>query len=235
MKKLAILSYHKIGPPPEGGWESWYYVSAETFAEHLQWLRSRRYEPIDIHTFYRGLDDPSTLPAKSTLITFDDGYRNNLTVALPVMRRLGFPGVIFVPTQYIGGINEWDTNNEPVERICDWDELLELEKGGVAVESHSVSHPAFSLLTPAQQEDELRRSKETLESVLGRTVELFGYPYGDAGADAAFSRDALRRTGYRAACLYGGGAVTLPDADRFRLERLAIGPDSDLPGLLGEK
>jgi peptidoglycan/xylan/chitin deacetylase (PgdA/CDA1 family) len=205
VKKLAILSYHKIGPPPEGGWESWYYVSGEMFAEHLRLLKARGYEAIDITAFYRGLDEPSTLPAKSTLITFDDGYRNNLTVALPVMKQLRVPGVIFVPTQYIGGINGWDTDNEPLERICDWDELLELERGGVAVESHSVSHPSFSLLTPAQQEDELRRSKETLEAGLGRAVGFLGYPYGDAGTDAAFSEAALHRIGYRAACLYRAG------------------------------
>jgi hypothetical protein len=98
-----------------------------------------------------------------------------------------------------------------------------------------VSHPSFSLLTTSQQEDELRRSKETLEAGLGRAVECFGYPYGDAGADSDFSQASLKRIGYRAACLYGGGPVTLPGADRYRLERLAIGPDSDLVGLLGEE
>lgn len=234
-KKLAILSYHKIGPAPEGGWESWYYVSIETFDAHLRLLLDHGYVPLDAGAFLRGLDDPSTLPPKSTLITFDDGYRNNLTCALPAMGRLGFPGVIFVPTQFIGGTNEWDSGNEPIERICDWEELRELERGGVAVEAHSVSHPAFSQLTPAQQEEELLRSKATLEAGLGRAVTLFAYPFGDAGADEPFAASAARRAGYRAAFLYGGGPVTLPGANPFRLERLAIGPDSDLAAMLGEE
>jgi peptidoglycan/xylan/chitin deacetylase (PgdA/CDA1 family) len=233
--RVAILSYHKIGPPAHGGWDTWYYISGEIFAGHLRLLRENGYAFIDLPTFYKGLDDPAPLPAKSALITFDDAYRNNLTVALPIMQRLGVPGVVFVPTKYIGGFNAWDAGNEPDEPICNWDDLLALERGGVAVESHSVSHPAFSNLTPEQHEEELRQSKRDLEARLGRPVSFFAYPYGDAGNDVAFSEATLRRLGYRAACLYGGGAATLPGADRFRLPRLAMGPDSDLLAMLGEE
>jgi peptidoglycan/xylan/chitin deacetylase (PgdA/CDA1 family) len=194
------------------------------------------YEFIDLARFYRGLDDSASLPAKSALVTFDDAYRNNRTVALPVMIRLGVPGVVFVPTNYIGGLNVWDSGGpEPDEQICDWDDLMALEENGVAIESHSASHPSFSNLTAEEHERELRQPKEALEARLGRKVEFFAYPYGDAGSDFALSEGMLKKVGYRAACLYGGGAVTLPGADRFRLERLAMGPDSDLAGLLGEK
>ena len=234
--QVAILSYHKIGPPLPGGWETWYYISKQIFEQQLRLLTERGYEFLDLLRFYRGLDDPSSLPAKSALITFDDAYRNNLTAALPVMIRLGVPGVVFVPTNYIGGMNVWDSGGqEPDEEICNWNDLLNLERYGVAVESHSVSHPSFSTLTPEQHEMELRRSKETLEAKLGRPVEFFAYPYGDAGNDFAFSEMMLKKVGYRAACLYGGGVVTLPSADRFRLERLAMGPDSDLISMLAEK
>ena len=235
-RKVAILSYHKIGPPAPGGWDTWYYISRQTFQAQLLLLQTLGYAFIDLPTFYKGLDDPATLPPKSTLITFDDAYRNNRTVALPVMLRMGVPGVVFVPTNYIGGMNVWDSGGpEPDEAICDWNDLLALEHHGVAIESHSVSHPSFSNLAPEQHELELRQSKQTLEARLGRPVEFFAYPYGDAGGDFKFSEEILRRVGYRAACLYGGGAVTLPGADRFQLERLAMGPDSDLAALLGEK
>jgi peptidoglycan/xylan/chitin deacetylase (PgdA/CDA1 family) len=235
-RKVAILSYHKIGPPAPGGWDTWYYISKQVFQDQLRQLKSMGYAFIDLPALYRGLDDPGSLPEKSTLITFDDAYRNNLTAALPVMLRLNVPGVVFVPTNYIGGMNIWDSGGpEPDEPICDWDDLMTLELNGVRVESHSVSHPSFSNLTPEQHEMELRKSKQALEARLDRKVEFFAYPYGDAGSDFAFSEQMLKRIGYRAACLYGGGAVTLPGADRFRLERLAMGPDSDLAALLGEK
>ena len=46
------------------------------------------------------------------------------------MQKLACPGVVFVPTRYIGGLNTWDAGNEPDEPICNWDELLELERAG---------------------------------------------------------------------------------------------------------
>ena len=232
-RSVAILSYHKIGHPAPGGWDTWYYVPEDVFRRQLEYLCDAGYRFIDLPALYRGLDDPAGLPEKSALITFDDGYRNNLTAAVPIMRELVCPAVVFVPTKYIAGLNTWDAGNEPDEPICTWDELRELEHAGVMIESHSVAHPAFSDLTPEQQDQELRESKTVLETGLGRRVEFFAYPYGDAGRDAVISESLLRKVGYRAACLYGGGAVMLPGADRFRLERLAMGPDTDLDAILG--
>jgi peptidoglycan/xylan/chitin deacetylase (PgdA/CDA1 family) len=235
MSRLAILSYHKIGPPAVGGWETWYYVPTQAFEAQLLWLRRAGYEFIDLPNLLRSLDDATVLPSRAALVTFDDGYRNNLTAALPVMQRLGVPGVVFVPTHYIGGTNTWDylKGPEPHEPICTWEELRELERGGVRVESHSASHPFFSNLTEDEQLTELRESKRTLEEEMGRSVELIAYPYGDPGRDPAVSQRLLQQAGYRAACLYGGGAITLPGADRWRLPRLAMGPDSDLAAMLG--
>ena len=231
--KVAILSYHKIGPPMPRGWDTWYYISKTIFTKQLLELQLMGYEFIDLPRLYEGLDDSATLPAKAALITFDDGYRNNLTVAMPVMKRMGVPGVVFVPTHYVGGMNIWDSGGpEPDEEICSWDELLELEKNGVRIESHSLSHPSFSNLSPDEQEIELLQSRLILEQHLNRKVELFAYPYGDSGMDHAVSEQLLKKTGYRAACLYGGGAITLPGANRFRLERLAMGPDTDLKAIL---
>jgi peptidoglycan/xylan/chitin deacetylase (PgdA/CDA1 family) len=235
MARVAILSYHKVGPPAVGGWETWYYVPSQTFEAQLLWLRRAGYEFIDLQGLLRGLEDACTLPARAVLVTFDDGYRNNLTTALPVMRGLGVPGVVFVPTHYIGGTNTWDylQGPEPHEAICTWDELRELERGGVRVESHSASHPFFSNLTEDEHLRELRESKRELEEGLGRSVDLVAYPYGDFGRDAVLAQKLAKMVGYRAACLYGGGAITLPGADRWRLPRLAMGPDSDLAAMIG--
>jgi peptidoglycan/xylan/chitin deacetylase (PgdA/CDA1 family) len=235
MARVAILSYHKIGPPAAGGWETWYYVPSHTFEGQLLWLRREGYQFIHLSALLLGLDDAAALPERAALVTFDDGYRNNLTAALPVMQRLGVPGVVFVPTRHIGGTNTWDylKGPEPHEPICTWDELRELERGGVRIESHSASHPFFSNLTEDEQLRELRESKRDLEKGMRRAVELVAYPYGDAGRDATLAQKLAQMVGYRAACLYGGGTVTFPGADRWRLPRLAMGPDSDLAAMIG--
>src|SRR2546423_5803851 len=122
---VAMLAYHKIGDPPPGGWETWFYVPEETFAAHLRYLSGSGWAVIDSQEFLRGLGRPECLPAKAAMLTFDDGYRSNLHVAVPWLRRFGYAGMVFVPTAFIGGRNSFDDGVEPEEAICDWEELRE--------------------------------------------------------------------------------------------------------------
>jgi peptidoglycan/xylan/chitin deacetylase (PgdA/CDA1 family) len=225
VSRIAILGYHKVGPPTPGSWETWFSVPEDVFASQLTALRDGGWQPVDSAAFLDGLADPEALPERAALITFDDGYRSVLEVALPWLERFGYPAVIFVPTDYVGRTNLFDLDSEPQEPLCDWDDLRELERRGVAVESHGASHRTFSELTPSERAAELDRSKAALEPELGRAVQLFAYPYGDGGGAAPQVRDA----GYRAAFGYGGGPISLPPEDAYRLERLAMGPDTDLP------
>ena len=112
-----------------------------------------------------------------------DGYRWIVEVALPWLRHFGYPGVVFVPTAFIGGRNAFDDGAEPPEAICSWGELAELERNGLRVQSHGVTHRPFSELDPAGRADELRQSKAALETRLGTSVTLFAYPFGVTGPD----------------------------------------------------
>src|SRR5690348_8103337 len=110
-RKLAILSFHKIGEPPRGGWNSWFYIPEDTLVRQLTYLGTGGWEVIDQSRFVKGLGDPESLPLRSALITFDDGYRSMRTVALPLLRRFGFPAILFVPTNYIGGRNAFEAGS----------------------------------------------------------------------------------------------------------------------------
>ncbi len=230
---LAILGYHKVGEPSAGGWETWNYVPESTFEGHLKCLGDEGWEVIDLATFLRGLTEPASLPERSALVTFDDGYRSIRQTALPILARFGFPAVLFVPTDFVGKQNTFDAKIEPEEAICDWEDLRALERAGISVQSHGVSHRRFSELGPDAQNEELCLSKSTLDAELTAPVKVFAFPYGDDGKDPKGVQSLLERAGYEAACLYGGGAIQLPIADPYRLTRLAMGPDSDLDALLG--
>jgi len=88
---------------------------------------------------------------------------------------------------------------------------------------------------PVEQEEELLRSKVVLETHLGRRVEVFAFPYGDNGGNPQESAKTLEKVGFRAACVYGGGPNPLPVADTYRLNRVAMGPDTDLRTELEQK
>jgi len=232
VRRIAILAYHKVGPPSPGAWETWFSVPAVTFAEQLEALYASGWETVDVGTFLRGLRDPVALPERAAVITLDDGYRSALEFALPALRRFGSRAVMFVPSGFVGRTNAFDEDDEPQEPLCGWDELRELVGGGVSVQSHGVTHRRFSELTPADRQIELERSKAELEAGLGEPVRLFAYPYGDDAGAPPELRKALARAGYVAACGYGGGPFRATAADPYRLERVAMGPDTDLAAAL---
>jgi len=224
----VVLSYHRVGPPPPGSWETWFSIDEETFLGQLRDLVDHGWEPVGVDAFVAGLEDPGHLPRRAALLTFDDAFRTLGGTARACLRRLGYPAAVFVPTGHIGGSNEWDGDTQPQESICDWDDLRELERDGLSVQSHGVSHRRFSLLAGDEQVQELVESKRAIEEELGKHVELFAYPYGDDGTDADRMDAAVAGAGYRAAFLYDGASFRLPASDRFRLPRIPMGPDTDL-------
>src|SRR2546425_3416834 len=156
-RTVAILSYHKIGEPYLGGSKSWFYIPERTFLDHLNMLQESCWAVMGLPEFLKGLNDPETFPERAALLTFDDGYRSMREVAIPLLGRFGYPSVMFVPTDYIGGYNTFDDGIEPREPICDWNDLRELARAGVSIQSHGASHKKFSELTLTEIEQELLR------------------------------------------------------------------------------
>ena len=119
--------------------------------------------------------------------------------------------------------------------MCDWDDLRELDKNGVAIQSHGVTHYWLSLLDQENLIREFSQSKQVLENEMGKPVEVFAFPYSDSGKDDKVIDTALQQAGYRVAFLCGGGPNTneLPIRNPFRIDRLAVYRDTDLPSALG--
>ena len=229
-KKVAILAYHKIGAPPEGGWSTWSYVPIIEFTDQMQFLKDNNWQVIDAAAFVAGLFHPENLAERTALLTFDDGYRSNYEIALPLLQTFNYPAVIFIPTDFIGSYNAFDADifYEPAEPICTWNELRELEKYGFSVQSHGMSHRKLSTLTIKQQQLEISGSKKILEDNLHKEIEFFSFPYGDNGSNPMNTEMMLQHAGYKAACLYGGNSFEMAGANPFALERIAIGPGTDM-------
>jgi peptidoglycan/xylan/chitin deacetylase (PgdA/CDA1 family) len=190
---LAILGYHKIGEPSAGARTTPWYIPERTLREHLHYLYAHGWEAISAERFLKGLSEPKTLPLHAVLLTFDDGYKTMLSVTSRCLAEFGCPSVAFIPTQYVGGRNEWDSGREPPEPICGWDDLRELEQRGCSIQSHGVRHEGFARLAQPEQEQELCRSKAAIEAELGKPVEIFAYPYGQVSSDRSALCGALKR------------------------------------------
>jgi peptidoglycan/xylan/chitin deacetylase (PgdA/CDA1 family) len=235
-KKLAVLAYHRVGAIPADGWDTWYRIPEQDFAHQMEIISNSGWEVINLSMFLAGLDQPETMPERTILLTFDDGYRSMRAVVLPILQRFDFPAVCFVPTDHIGTLSKFDKDVEPAEYICDWDDLRELDRCSVDIQSHGASHHWLSLLNHEQMKREFVQSKEVLEAGLGKPVETLAFPYSDSGKDEKAVDAALRKAGYRAAFLCGGGPRVneLPVSRPLRIDRLAMYRDTDLSSIFPE-
>lgn len=202
-----ILMYHQVvrRTPERDPYRN--YLRADIFDAQLAWLRARGYRSTSIARLRVGLEPGETLPHRSVVISFDDGYRSNLEVAWPILRRHGFTATVFVVSGTVGGYNDFDREaGLPREPMLSAGELRQLHSHGFEIGSHTVTHPASLRELPDRLlEEELTRSRRDLEALLDVPVTTFSYPHSqvDGRVEAA-----VEAAGYSAACAGVGTAFT---------------------------
>jgi peptidoglycan/xylan/chitin deacetylase (PgdA/CDA1 family) len=223
-RTLRVLMYHKVNdlvPNPTT-------VPTAVFEEQMSLLSELGYTPVSLDSVRDHYLLGVPLPPHAVLITFDDGYRDNLENALPVLRAHGYPAVLFVPIGYLD-----DARPLPHEELLrtlgvsnqtlDWDELAELEAGGVRIESHGIGHWPLTALEPAEATREIALSKLRLEERLGREVDAFAYVKGSQADYRPEHASLVQQAGYKLAFTSVSGANG-PTSDPFRLRRYNIEP-----------
>lgn len=112
-------------------------------------------------------------------ITFDDGFRNNLTEALPILQQVGFSATCYIISQKIGGINEWDLDKGiPENPLMNNNEIQQWIDSGMEIGSHTRNHVRLTECDRETAQQEITQSKEELEQRFSTTVDHFCYPYG---------------------------------------------------------
>src|SRR5256712_4011746 len=101
--KLPVLLYHKIDRIPPGARYPRSYVTPERFEAQLAFLRRRGYESISFADYLAYRHGAGRLPRRPVIVTFDDGYRSNRDVALPLLQQYGFRATIFLLAERIRG------------------------------------------------------------------------------------------------------------------------------------
>ncbi len=189
----SVLAYHKITSFEFGG--TW--VTPARFAAQLDALLEAGYLFIDEETFIDTLRGKRGGSAREVLLTFDDGYRELLTDAAPVLEERGIPALLFLVSDFAGRETEWELRL-PGRRFrhLDWGEIRELAGRGFTFGSHTCTHRDMRRLMAEVVRTELVRSKRTIEEQVGSPVRALSYPFGLTAPSIA--REAAR-AGYRAA------------------------------------
>jgi len=209
----VMLMYHAITPGKEAPAWPW-AVSMQQFCAQLDFLAAEGYAT---PTMGELLAAPEKWGRRVAVLTFDDGYVDNLA-ACEALQKRGMRASWFVVTGSIGQSPKWHADGRPPGRLLNATELREMQTCGMEIGSHTVSHLRLTEVDDTRLAQELTHSKASLEDLFGDPVNSFAYPYGAWDARCA---DAVRKAGYLAACTTRTGWA-LRDHNPYTLRRLSI-------------
>jgi peptidoglycan/xylan/chitin deacetylase (PgdA/CDA1 family) len=225
-RSLRVLMYHKVndlsGNPLT--------MPVSIFDEQMDQLRELDYTVVDLDAVLAHYLHSAPLPDRAVLITFDDGYHDNLDNAARVLRKYGYPAVLFVPIGYLDDRHplpheEHLATQGLLNRTVDWDELADLEHEGIRIESHGISHRPLADLEVDEAAREIALSKLRLEERLGRAVRAFSYVKGSEAHYKPVHLSLVRQAGYDVAFTAVSGANSRT-TDPLQLRRYNIEPYS---------
>lgn len=206
---VPILVYHRLRalPPDASADDREMTVEPAAFEAQMRWLAAEGFQTVSMARVADALDGGRRLPSKPVVVSFDDGYEDGYSVAFPVLRRYGLTATYYVHPGALG---------QP-ERLR-WDEVRALDRAGMEIGSHTLTHPHLRALAHAELSHEVLESRVELETFLGHRVTSFAYPFGEHDDRVV---EVVRASGYRTAVTVSTGVVHRDD-DRLLLDRIVI-------------
>ena len=174
---LNILMSHSISNSP--GPTS---IPPQTFRAQIETLAACGYRTFSLDTFRAWQSGSMDLPARSFMITFDDGFADFADCAFPILASHRYTATVFLPTGKIGGMEDWDGAQGPSARkLMSWHQIAQLAHAGVEFGGHSVNHVDLTKLPIDALQREIRQCRDHIEQHIGRAPVAFAPPYGRAG------------------------------------------------------
>ena len=201
---LRILTYHRI----EADDSDPFAVAPSAFRDQMAVLSSGGSVTALSEALAR-LDrkDPAFF---RIALTFDDGTRDFLAEALPILQAFRLPATLYVSPLKVGGAG-----------FLSWEELQEISRTDIAVECHGLDHRSLGGLAPDELRRQIRESKRRLEDRLGKEVTSIAYPYGTVRDFDENVKLEVRQAGYQNGCSSING-LNQAGSDRFELKRTKI-------------
>jgi peptidoglycan/xylan/chitin deacetylase (PgdA/CDA1 family) len=215
----VILMYHSVTSYQEDPYLV--TVSPERFDQQMRWLRKRGLRGTSIRDLLqaRARSDGRGLVG----LTFDDGYADFASCAVPILRRYGFTATVFPVAGLLGGDNAWDVKG-PRKPLLTAGQVREVADAGMEIGSHGLRHISLTSATGGELTAEIGESRRILREASGQDVAGFCYPYGAADEQAV---DRVRAAGYAYGCAIWRSGLTGLHA----LPRIFVGESDTAPRL----
>jgi peptidoglycan/xylan/chitin deacetylase (PgdA/CDA1 family) len=212
---VPILMYHVLGVPAPSQPYPQLFVKPADLAGQLRWLERHGYHAVTLGQVFHYWRRAMPLPPKPVVLSFDDGYLSDYTVARPALQRYGWPGVL----------------NLVVDNVAPGDitapQVRALIAAGWEIEAHTISHVDLTGLGGAQLRHEVAGSRVLLRQMFGQPVDFFCYPVGRYDAQVVA---AVRAAGFLGATTVNPGLAQ--PAQPFTLDRIRIDYSDGISGFV---
>ena len=218
-----ILTYHGVCAAPPDEWS----VTPAQLRAHARWL-AESCRPMPLYDIVRWQRGELELPNGAVAVTFDDGLRDVLTAAQPILAEYGIPATAFIAPGLLTG-QAPHSSYRPTRPFLTLAEVVELGRAGWTIGSHALTHPILSALSAEAADHELRQSRTMLEDACGVAITLLAYPYGTRRTVSPREYELARAAGYEAAFLdmtaplvRGSNPFALPRNKILHTDSLAV-------------
>lgn len=226
-KQIPVLMYHSISSGNQNHVHPYFKTNTDpsVFLNQMSYLACNDYRVISIAEALKIMHNGKNIQNKYVVITFDDGFQDILTNALPVLNKFNFKATVYLPTYFISEEGRFFKGI----RCLNWQEVIEIQSNNIEIGSHTVTHPQLVSLTEKEVENELFFSKTVIEEKLGRSCNSFSYPYAFPETNKQFInliRIILTRSGYHNGVSTIVGTMR-DKADKFFIKRIPVNSDDD--------
>ncbi|WP_435357702.1 polysaccharide deacetylase family protein [Emticicia sp. SJ17W-69] len=216
---IPVLMYHKFS----NSYKDDITITVEQFEEQILFLLKSDYQIIPLSQFVAFINgEIKSLPKKSILLTFDDGYLNNLELAYPILEKYNISATIFLSTAHIGQSNSWDKNPEAL--LC-LNHLKSLNPNFVSFGLHSHQHQNYKNLSLDEIVKDLQLNINYFEKNLLPVLPVFAYPFGGrpkCKATLIQMKKTMNELNIKAAFRIGNRLNIVPLKDKYEIQRLDI-------------
>jgi len=167
---VPVLMYHYIRVNPNPRDRAGFALSVTPAAFHAQmdYLARNQFHVIPLSQAVAAIRAHGALPSRPVVLTFDDGYADFYTTAVPEMRRYGFTATDYVVPGLVGRGS-----------FMSWSQVVAVDRLGFTIGAHTMNHVALTRVPTWRAVAEMSESKKALEDMLGHPVTEFAYPYGN--------------------------------------------------------
>lgn len=214
-KRTQVLMFHSIGGKAMGDIQGRYSIDPDNFRSQMKMLKTMDGNGVNIVPF-------GQFAPRSLSITFDDGYKDNLTIAAPILAKLEIPFHIFLCPTFIDSNSEEFLTRLDVQRLC--------QSSNSTFGVHGFSHRPLTALDPSEALAELQLSFDWLKDLSGESIPTVSYPHGAVDSNV---REMVKHVGFHLAASSKFGPLSIPQ-DPFSIPRIDVW-STDTPTTLKAK